>query len=524
MKHRSLVLACALVVVAALLGTMTSCSDAKGKKHALTSKPVKIRVAFPQNAAIPVKPNTPMQQEVLKKTGIDIEFIAPPGNDYATKMNALYAAKDLPDVFRPFNMTIREMIEDKALLKMKGLIDKHAPVIKKDFATVENLDRTLIDGEIYALAMLRRDENLEKGCIPFIRIDLLKKNGLEKPTTWEGLADTLGKLKKIYPKMIPYGARGDNRVLGIDSISLVPSLGADYNLYRDKSEVWHLGRVEPRYKDAITFLKSLVDKGILDGEYLTTSHQTWIEGLSRGKYMFWYDNPTFAPQVNTALTAIDPDARFEPLPILQNRYGERYNISQPINYLNQFVVSADTKDPVLLVKFLNWMYGDEGMYTANYGMEGVNYTLVDGKPQWTKETLAKYANNENAYYAVLSDLGVGNGYFSLSWLFLSNESFRGARQKNAVDSLYIHDMFKNDPAIHYQSVEPPYSAAEQKRLKDIFQAINDFGRTEYNKFVMGRRPMDQYDKFVADMQSKGTKELVDLVNAAEQRYQASKKK
>jgi ABC-type glycerol-3-phosphate transport system substrate-binding protein len=36
-----------------------------------------------------------------------------------------------------------------------------------------------------------------------IRVDLLEKNGIEKPTTWEGLVDVLEQLHEIYPDMTP---------------------------------------------------------------------------------------------------------------------------------------------------------------------------------------------------------------------------------------------------------------------------------------------------------------------------------
>jgi hypothetical protein len=40
----------------------------------------------------------------------------------------------------------------------------------------------------------------------------------------------------------------------------VTSFGADYNTYIDDQGVWHLGRVESEYKDAVTFLNDLINR------------------------------------------------------------------------------------------------------------------------------------------------------------------------------------------------------------------------------------------------------------------------
>lgn len=39
------------------------------------------------------------------------------------------------------------------------------------------------------------------------------------------------------------------------------------------------------------------------------------------------------------------------------------------------------------MRFLNFGYTEEGAMMYNYGVEGVSYTMVDGKPQWTEAML-----------------------------------------------------------------------------------------------------------------------------------------
>jgi ABC-type glycerol-3-phosphate transport system substrate-binding protein len=323
--------------------------------------------------------------------------------------------------------------------------------------------------------------------------------------------------------MVPWGARGTNRAIGLDSLSWVTSFGADYNPYLDDNGVWQQGYIQPEYKDMVVFMKDLVANNIFDNEYVTTEHQAWIEGLSSGKYMFWYDNPTFAAQVNAALSTIDPDARFEPIPILENPYGYVRNYQQPTHYTDTFYFSSETEDPELLVKFMNWSYGEEGMYTFNYGQEGYSYTLDgSGQPQWTQEILDLYKDNENAYYAVQSDLGVLNNNFSPSWLNLSVEIFRQSESggERAVDARFVHDFYKENPNIYEKTPQPPLSEEQSTRIQEINRDIKDLVDTELNKFIMGLRPIEEYDAFMADMVSRGAQEIADILTEAEKDYQA----
>lgn len=158
-----------------------------------------------------------------------------------------------------------------------------------------------------------------------IRGDLLEKNQLPMPTTWAELEETLEKLHEIYPEMIPYSARGQNRLIGIDYLSVTRSIGADYNMHRDENNVWHLGRIESRYRDFLVFMNRLYSKGLLDSEYLTKSLSNLQEECSAGKVMFFYENPTFVADINKTLASVDSEAYFTMVPLLENQYGETAN-------------------------------------------------------------------------------------------------------------------------------------------------------------------------------------------------------
>lgn len=497
--------------------TGTSEGEASGK---LTDKDVTFTIALSENALQPLNPNSPAIQEIYKQTGIKLEVMIIPGSDYATKMNTLLTGRKLPDFFFLWGQPM-DIYESGALLPLRELIEKHAPVIQNDFNTIPNLNRTMIMDDIYTLPMIRRDENYEKGTLPIIRMDLLEEQNLEIPKTWDELYTVLAKLRDAYPSSIPYGARGDNRVL-VDTLSPLRSMGAHYDMYPDSDGVWKLGRIQNEYKTALEFYNKLYKDKILDNEFLLVDTATWLEGLSSGKYLFFYDNPVFIDQVTGPLKNIKADARFEPLPILENWEGERANYAQPDHYFNQWGISRDVKDPELAIKFWNWLYSEAGMRVMNYGVEGVHYELdANGNPQWKQEILDKYLNVENSFYTQQADIGIGNlSFMSASWLSSASDVFR-APAEDSISSLYIHNMYKDDPAIIKVPVEPPYTAQEGERLKEIRQNINDYSKVELNKFLSGQRPLSEFEAFAQDIRAKGGDEMEQIVNEAEQRFQAA---
>lgn len=323
--------------------------------------------------------------------------------------------------------------------------------------------------------------------------------------------------------MIGWGARGTGRILGSTTYLWMDSFGADYNPYKDDAGVWHLGRIEPEYKDAITYLNKLVSSSVLDPEFVNMSSTAWQEGLSSGKYLFWYDNATFASGVNTALANYQAGAYFAPLQLLESPYGKTQSYKQPTHYTDKFYVSADVKDPVTLIKFLDWCYTEEAAVTFAYGRRGETYELDEnGEPHYLPEVVAHYQSMDDSYYQACSELGINNCYFTTAWLNLPTEQFR-VTEGNAIDAQYIFDFYKEvllDGTIVERDVEPPLTPEQDARIQEIKQNVNDLCKTEFTKFVMGTRSLEEYDSFIDELKAAGIEGWVDILNEAEQAYQA----
>ncbi|THF77759.1 extracellular solute-binding protein [Cohnella fermenti] len=498
----------------------TEASNEGDTSGRLTDKDVEFTIAMSENSLQPINADSPSLKVIYEKTGIKLKPVIIPGADYATKMNTLLVSGELPDFFLLWGEPM-DIYDTGALLPMRELIKENAPELQKYYDTVENLDRTMIMDDIYTLPMIRADENYEKGTLPIIRTDLLEEQGLETPTTWDELYEVLLKLRDAYPDSIPYGARGDNRLL-VDTLSPLRSLGAHYDLYPNADGNWELGRAQTSYKKALELYNKMYENKILDNEYLLVDTQAWLEGLSSGKYLFFYDNPVFIDRVTQPLKQIQPNAKFEPLPILANDEGERKNYKQPDHYFNRWGVNKRVSDPELAVKFLNWLYSEEGMLALNYGEEGVHYELDSaGQPQWKQEIVDKYSNVENPFYTIQSDIGIGELFFTPVWKSSAADQFK-TTDEGSISPLYIHNMYKDDPAIISIPQLPPFTQEEGAELKEIRQAINDYSLVQLNKFVSGAKDLSEFEQFAKEIMDKGGSRMEQIANEAEKRFQESK--
>lgn len=488
----------------------------------LTDKEVTFTFGIAENPALPISEDMPAWDEAARITGVRIEPVIIPNDEYKTKMSALYASDNLPDFFYVNTqfVPLQEMIDDGALLDLTDLVEQYAPHIKSDFENIPDYARTKIDNKIYTLGIIRRDTNQQPGTVGMIRGDLLEKSNLPMPTTWEELRDTLAALHEIYPDMIPYAARGQNRLIGIDYLSVTRSIGADYNMYRDENDVWHLGRIEERYRDFLEFMSGLYADGILDSEYLTKTLSNLQEECSAGKVMFFYENPTFVADINKNLEAADSGAYFTMVPLLENQYGETVNYRARDHKFTMYGVSANCKNPELLIKFIDWAYSEEGAINYGWGVEGDSFEYdANGEPQWTQATLDKYVTADNAFYKLQSDYGLNTDIFAPSWLYTIYDPFLG----DGWNQKAVYDFYKEqDDNFISVPVEPPFTIEQSERLTQIKQSITDYGNTQINKIIMGIEPIEKFDEMVEYFKDNGALEMEQIYNDAEKAYQEAR--
>ena len=171
---------------------------------------------------------------------------------------------------------------------------------------------------------------------------------------------------------------------------------------------------------------------------------------------------------------------------------------------NGFHITTDCANIELACRWGDWWYTEEGSLTANYGVEGVSFDYVDGKPtlnetvtdapEGMRDALLIYASN-NTICCVIDPDAVTSGY-------------------SQVD--------KDAPAIWAEGTDDAFvipstvslSAEETTDAMAIYTDIQTLCMESIAKFINGDKSMDEFDAFVESIKSMNIDGYLEIQQAA----------
>jgi len=287
------------------------------------------------------------------------------------------------------------------------------------------------------------------------------------------------------------------------------------------------GPATREFKEGLSFLNRAFTAKVLDPDYSVTTQQQWVQNLTSGKSFFFLDNSGLGLNYTNDLRKAEPTAKFQIIPIPRNAAGQRR-----AEYFNTtlsgvtFAINHKVKDPDIVVKFMDWMYSKEGSDISNFGVPGQTFNLDSkGEPQFMSDYVARFKDaRPSPYYAIYSDLGITKLNFSL-WAANTLTQFQIEKLSGTWSPLYDEywKIVNADKAYRDPAMDPPLLADEAERVKDILASLTTMLDQEYNKFIMGVKPIDQYDEVITKARQMGSDELETIYNKALERLRASMK-
>ncbi|MCR5289948.1 MAG: extracellular solute-binding protein [Treponema sp.] len=329
---------------------------------------------------------------ILKEKGIDLQLTALPSaaNDQAQKLNAAGAANALPDIF---------MVERDTLVRLaqQGLLadvsDMFAMMPNRTKLMYDDAAKSVatVDGVCYGLAS---PGSIAKNEGVLIRKDWLDKLGLSVPKTTEdfkkvmhaftyndpdgnGKQDTWGYGCFIESNKLDYG-------LGPRLDPLLGAFGVAGAWNLTKANVG-LNVFKPEYYDAVAYIKSLVDDGCIDPNWLAYKKDDFRAAWKQGKFgMMREQNAAFAAQNNYKpfddnfptgeWIIVDPPVG----PNGKSAVGV-YDAGYRIYAVSAAAAKAGKKEAI--AQMLEWMSSEEGYFLLGWGEKDVNFVIgPDGAP------------------------------------------------------------------------------------------------------------------------------------------------
>ena len=455
----------------------------------------------------------PILQKVEELTGLKLVIEAVNSNDYGTVLLPRIAAKtNLPDVFvQGGGFDIVKYATDGVIIPIEGLIKANAPetvALWKQYPDIQH-DTTAPDSHIYGYPGRVSPYDNSYNILGMVyRSDWATKLGIKDPDT---IADWYKMLTAFLTKdpngngkadEIPYLGQSDNNLYcfanayGLSpwndwwSVTKAGKVVFDFTAdeTKAKAKAW-LTEMNKWFKEKLIDQEYLVDHGDkMDAEVLTN--------IGGAKLAWTAAADDWNSQMKKDTPSVKWIVAYPPKGPQGDRGSEQYG---PVNN-ERWMVTTACKNPVLAVKWMNFMFAtQQGMDLRNWGIEGVTYTVQNGKHVFTDAANnSRYGAGQAGTY--LTSLGASRWPWvwtkeSIGIIYGSTTPEYQAR----LATIEKNGWFRRGFYFGSMAATKGESAATSGLLSDISTYRNEM----VQKFIVGTEPLANYDAFVAQLKKLG---------------------
>ncbi|MGZ7442349.1 ABC transporter substrate-binding protein [Paenibacillus sp. TH7-28] len=346
---------------------------------------------------------------LTEKTGVilDAEFAV---GDPVQKVSIMAATGDVPDLIAA-KSDLGKLIDVGAVLDLTELIDQHAPNIKKMLGDkIVRIKYSLDDPAIYAIptwsAVDERKFKAEGGFELQHRV--VKEAGYPEIRTVEDYE----KVIKDYLAKHPTDENGNKNIgltLNADDWHMyqvtnsgfmttgAPDDGEYYVNQETFDVTYHFRRPEER--EYFRWLNHMNDIGLLDPESFVQKTDQFRAKVASGRVLGLIDPAWDFGESQQALKAAGKfDQTYGHYPVtLTKEYKDTSFWPAGFDGGYGIAISSKCKDPVTAIKFLDFLASEEGQVLNNWGIEGTDYVVQDGKRVVPVEIQQKMDSQGNAY-------------------------------------------------------------------------------------------------------------------------------
>lgn len=358
---------------------------------------------------------SPVGKMITEKTGVTLKMEYAVGEE-KQKISLMAASGDYPDLIFAHGYE-NILVEAGAFIDLTDLIEQHAPNIKKLYGDyMKRLRWSKDDQSIYVLGSFGvGDQRWEPNTGFQLQHAAVKELGYPKLSTLQDFENAIKAYKEKYPTIDGQPTIGLS-ILADDwryKISVtnpaVFSTGGpdDGEFYVDPQTfktVYHYTR--PEEKEYFRWLNHMNDIGLLDKESFVQKYDQYVAKISSGRVIALSDAKWEYRDAEQALRQANKLDRMYGMYPLTVKEGVKYADFQTGGYSAGMGVgiSKSCKDPVRAIKFLDWLASEEAQILNNWGIEGVNYKIEDGKRVIPQDEMDKRLND--AQYTKKTGIGV----------------------------------------------------------------------------------------------------------------------
>ncbi|MDO3408942.1 ABC transporter substrate-binding protein [Saccharibacillus sp. CPCC 101409] len=424
------------------------------------------------------------------------------GTNYLNQLNLKIAANEMPDLFVPQQGIEDNLAKNGAIADLTDLLPEYAPnvwsAIPEDIWKVVKANDPTGQGRIYYIPNV-----VEYGrYASMIRQDWLDKLGLKMPTTQDEYVKVLEAFRDRDPNgngqkdEIPTGGREEARwmdhlfaMYGVAMFEGYP----DWDLYNGELTY---SATTPNMKAALEFIAKLYKEGLIDKESLLNTKDKWdgkIQSDKVGNYFHWVEQGNLIFENLEKSTGVKAEFAVMPVPKVEG-YDGFYTMKK---FASPLWVVKNNKDQEKLqatLKLLNNVYDKKNWKDLYLGVEGMHYTMKDGKAVKLPDDKSTQENQ------------ILNPATSVSTLDMSVELFN---ETASADNKWAIDQVTRNMEEAQKYAKAIAGDGLPASIYEGYPDINN--RTLYaeyaTKIILGQYPIDKFDEFVEKWNKSGGEEV-----------------
>ena len=460
-----------------------------------------------------------VSQQVTADTGISFEVTK---QSDSSQLATYVATGELPDAVFVFGAANIDLMEDyDVCYAWDELIAEYAPEFMDLIDPTDIQMATKEDGHFYTLYTHMRNQqywddptqgvSYGEGTISF-RQDILDALGNPTIESTEDFYNVLKQVKEKYPDMIPYLQPNANGAYLAHCFGIDYDSNNGYGTVNENGElIWVYADQEP-LNDYVAFANKLVREGLMSQEALIYTQEETKAAIMAGNVFCYAGQCYDVDQWNEALAGVEGNTAYytairKPLTVdgeikMSQTYGQAGFAG--------FYITRNCEDPARLIALMEYMRSPYGDKLTQWGVEGLDYELVNGYPMQF-DTYSWKERGDNVWYfqatfsvenqKALAAAAASEKYGQVAHLVTDFKPYwqydvAQALIQNPDAGTYEGDVYATLDSLRLPSINAAITAASEEealaKMADFYAACEKAGLADYNKFIN-----DQYQAIKA---------------------------
>jgi len=477
--------------------------------------------------------------ELERRTNIHIDAEQPSATGLMESFSLMIASNDLPDLIWDiaFQGGPEKAVDDGYYLKLNDYLDEFLP----NYSAVRNSDPQIAKDTVtdkgYITAIYGISGHLDAiydilgttkpaGGVSFVppwaglqvRKDWLDDLGLEVPITYSDWEVMLTEFKNeknaVHPMLL--GNTGN-----FQFSELSAGFGVNMEFFQKDGKV-HYSPLEEGYKNYLTLVADWYSKGLIHQDFMgeTDLRATAKKFGFTGETGVIWDNPDYAGNSGVVIGLSSDENLFYQAVVSPkvNASDDRVQFRCYPGKVGQgFSVSTACGNPELLLKWIDYMYSDEGSLLISFGPEGESLEFVDGKPQYTDLVV----NNPDVLFTTnryIYSLNSGP-YLQHTYRFVRYTT-GDAYHQQGMNTVTAQNIWLESGVDYMMPDRRTMTSDEGSEYSALYNDIKSLVDENTLKIIMGQVSVDEWENVVSQIRSMNVDKVITIQQNALDRYNA----